>query len=160
MSGDSSLKLHDEAILRLDGGSAHGDRAETRGNYAEVLGAARWAEEQGLAAFALPDHYLSSSSDVSAPAWDHLVHLAGLARETSTIQLVDLVSPVTFRHPAVHAKMAATIHDMSGGRLTFGLGTGWLEEEHSLLGFDFPSQRKRFELLEEQLAYLAGARSR
>lgn len=127
---------------------------QTRGNYTEVLRAARWAEDRGLAAFALPDHYLGSSSDVTAPAWDHLVHLAGLARETSTIHLVDLVSPVTFRHPAVHAKMAMTIHDMANGRFTFGLGTGWLTEEHSLFGFDFPSQRVRFDLLEEQLGYL------
>lgn len=127
---------------------------QTRGDYASVLRAARWAEERGLTAFAVPDHYLGSSSDVKAPAWDHLVHLAGLARETSTIHLVDLVSPVTFRHPAVHAKMAATIHDMAGGRFTFGLGTGWMAEEHSLFGFAFPSQRERFELLEEQFGYL------
>lgn len=127
---------------------------QTRGEYEGVLRAARWAEHQGLAAFALPDHYLGSPTDPSAPAWDHLVHLAGLARDTATIELVDLVSPVTFRHPAVHAKMATTIYDMAGGRFTFGLGTGWMDEEHILFGFDFPSQRTRFELLEEQLAYL------
>jgi alkanesulfonate monooxygenase SsuD/methylene tetrahydromethanopterin reductase-like flavin-dependent oxidoreductase (luciferase family) len=127
---------------------------QTRGRYEEVLRAARWAEQMGLAAFAVPDHYLGSATDVSEPAWDHVVHLAGLARETSTIQLVDLVSPVTFRHPAVHAKMATTIQDMASGRFTFGLGTGWLEEEHSLFGIDFPTQHVRFEMLEEQLAYL------
>jgi alkanesulfonate monooxygenase SsuD/methylene tetrahydromethanopterin reductase-like flavin-dependent oxidoreductase (luciferase family) len=127
---------------------------QTRGRYDEVLGAARWAEERGLAAFAVPDHYLGSTDDFAAPGWDHLVQMAGLARETSTIQLVDLLSPVTFRHPAVGAKMASTIDDMSGRRFTFGLGTGWLVEEHTLFGIDFPSERIRFEMLEEQLGYL------
>ena len=62
---------------------------QVRGRYSEVLIAARRAEKAGLVAFALPDHYLSSSHDQSAPAWDHFVHLAGLARDTETIELVD-----------------------------------------------------------------------
>lgn len=126
---------------------------QTRAAYRELLQAARWAEDRGLAAFAVPDHYLGAANDPTFPAWDHVVHLARLARETSRIQLVDLVSPVTFRYPAVHARMAATIHDMAGGRFTLGLGTGWMTEEHELFGFDFPSQRRRFAMLEEQLAY-------
>jgi alkanesulfonate monooxygenase SsuD/methylene tetrahydromethanopterin reductase-like flavin-dependent oxidoreductase (luciferase family) len=110
----------------------------------------------------MPDHYLGSSEDHSAPAWDHFVHLAGLARETETIELVDLVSPVTFRHPAVHAKMAITVSDMSKrngrSRFTLGLGAGWLVEEHSLFGIPFPDRGPRFEMLEEQLAYLGALR--
>ncbi|HEY7565633.1 MAG TPA: LLM class flavin-dependent oxidoreductase [Acidimicrobiia bacterium] len=125
-----------------------------RGRYQEVLAAARWAEAQGLAAFALPDHYLASSDDPSLPAWDHLVQFAGLARDTSSLQLVDLVSPITFRHPAVYAKMASTLADMSGGRFVLGLGTGWFEDEHRRFGIGFPDQDERFERLEEALAYL------
>ncbi len=136
---------------------------QVRGRYSEVLIAARWAEKAGLVAFALPDHYLSSSHDHSAPAWDHFVQLAGLARDTETIELVDLVSPVTFRHPAVHAKMAVTASDMSKrngrSRFTLGLGAGWLVEEHTLFGIPFPARGPRFEMLEEQLAYLSALRS-
>ena len=135
---------------------------QVRGPYSEVLTAARWAEKADLVAFALPDHYLGSSEDHSAPAWDHFVHLAGLARETETIELVDLVSPVTFRHPAVHAKMAVTVADMSKRnghpRFTLGLGTGWLVEEHSLFGIPFPARSPRFEMLTEQLGYLTALR--
>jgi alkanesulfonate monooxygenase SsuD/methylene tetrahydromethanopterin reductase-like flavin-dependent oxidoreductase (luciferase family) len=135
---------------------------QVRGAYSEVLRAALWAEKTGLAAIALPDHYLGSSDDHSAPAWDHFVHLAGLARDTETIELVDLVSPVTFRHPAVHAKMAVTVSDMSKrnnrSRFTFGLGAGWLVEEHTLFGIPFPPRSPRFEMLEEQLAYLSALR--
>jgi alkanesulfonate monooxygenase SsuD/methylene tetrahydromethanopterin reductase-like flavin-dependent oxidoreductase (luciferase family) len=127
---------------------------QTRGNYGEILNVARWAQRVGLAALALPDHYLASSSDFSLPAWDHLIHFGGLARETKTIELVDLVSPITFRHPAVYAKTAVTLADMSQGRFVLGLGTGWLEDEHRLFGIDFPPQGRRFDMLEESIAYL------
>ncbi len=130
---------------------------QVRGNYQEVLEAALWAERKGLAAFALPDHYLASPENSALPAWDHVVHLAGLARETETIELVDLVSPVTFRHPAVHAKMAVTIRDMARRthtehRFVMGLGTGWMDSEHHLFGFRYPDMKERYEMLTEQLA--------
>ena len=135
-----------------------GDRWEVaiqvRGSYQEVLTAGRWAESSGLAALALPDHYLASASELEEPAWDSLTQLAGLARETSRIELVDLVSPVTFRHPAVYAKTAVTMADMSGNRFWLGLGTGWMEEEHRLFGLDFPDTPERFLMLEEALGYL------
>jgi alkanesulfonate monooxygenase SsuD/methylene tetrahydromethanopterin reductase-like flavin-dependent oxidoreductase (luciferase family) len=127
---------------------------QVRGTYREILTAARWAESFGLAAFALPDHYLSSATEIEEPAWDSLIQLAGLARETKRIELIDLVSPITFRHPAVYAKTAVTIADMSDNRFWLGLGTGWMEEEHRLFGFEFPDTAQRFLMLEEALGYL------
>lgn len=124
---------------------------QVRGDYPTLLEAARYCEDQGLVAMALPDHYLASRSDPSEPAYDALAQLAGLARETSVLELSTLVSPVTFRHPAVTLKTAATIDEMSGGRFTLGLGTGWFTEEHELFGIPFPDNR--FELLEDALAY-------
>lgn len=132
---------------------------QTRGSYDDVLRVASWAEHEGLAAVALPDHYLASSSDSSLPAWDHLIHFAGLARETTRIELVDLVSPITFRHPSVYAKTALTIADMSKGRFVLGLGTGWLKDEHRLYGIEFPTQAERFDRLEECLGYLQALRN-
>jgi alkanesulfonate monooxygenase SsuD/methylene tetrahydromethanopterin reductase-like flavin-dependent oxidoreductase (luciferase family) len=131
---------------------------QIRGSYEEVLTAARWAESFGLAALALPDHYLGSATDLAEPAWDSLTQLAGLARETNRMELIDLVSPITFRHPAVYAKVAVTIADMSGGRFWLGLGTGWMEEEHRLFGFEFPKTNQRFLMLEEALGYLDAMR--
>ncbi len=127
---------------------------QVRGTYQQILIAAQWAESFGLAALAVPDHYLSSATDLEEPAWDSLIQIAGLARETQRIELVDLVSPITFRHPAVYAKTAVTISDMSDGRFWLGLGTGWMEEEHRLFGFDFPNTAERFLMLEEALGYL------
>lgn len=126
---------------------------QTRGSYETLLAAARWAEAEGLAALAVPDHYLAGS-DFAEPAYDNLFHLAGLARDTTSIELVDLVSPITFRHPAVYAKTAITLAEMSNQRFVLGLGTGWLEDEHRLFGFDFPPTARRFEMLEEALGYV------
>lgn len=124
---------------------------QARGDYETLQEAARFCEERDVVAMALPDHYLASRTDPSEPAYDALAQLSGLARETSTLELSTLVSPVTFRHPAVTLKTAATIDEMSNGRFTLGLGTGWFTEEHELFGIPFPE--RRFDLLEEALAY-------
>ncbi len=121
--------------------------------YDELLRAARFAESIGLDVFARSDHYGFMGLD--APhATDALATLAGLARDTERIELCVLVSPITFRHPAVMAKNAATIDEMSGGRLRLGLGTGWMEHEHTAYGLPFPPWQERFLRLEETLIYL------
>jgi alkanesulfonate monooxygenase SsuD/methylene tetrahydromethanopterin reductase-like flavin-dependent oxidoreductase (luciferase family) len=122
-------------------------------SYDTLLGLARLAESLGLEGFARSDHY-SFPAVEGAHATDAFATLAGLARETERIELCVLVSPITFRHPAVLAKMAATIDEMSGGRLALGVGTGWMEEEHTAFGIDFFDQAERFARLEEALAYL------
>jgi alkanesulfonate monooxygenase SsuD/methylene tetrahydromethanopterin reductase-like flavin-dependent oxidoreductase (luciferase family) len=131
---------------------------QVRGDWNYVLTAARWAEERDdVLAIALPDHYLQRGDDLDKPAWDHLVHLAGLARETGRVELVSLVSPVNFRHPAVLYKMGVTIDEISNGRFTLGLGAGWLEEEFTKFGLPFPTTKVRMEMYEEALAYLRAA---
>ena len=130
---------------------------QARGDWDFVLTAARWAEERGLAAVALPDHYLYRGKEPEKPAWDHLVHLAGLARETEKLGLISLVSPIGFRHPAVLYKMGVTLDEISGGRFTLGVGAGWLDEEFELFGFPYPELKVRMEVLEEAMAYLRAA---
>lgn len=125
------------------------------GNYEESLKRARWAEENGFVAFAVVDHYLAGRRDESV--YDNLVMLAGIARETSTIELAVLVSPITFRHPAVLAKMAVTIDAMSGGRFALGVGAGWKADEHELFGLPYPTTKERFGRLEDALGYLRAA---
>lgn len=125
------------------------------GTYDELLALARWAEDSGLDSFARADHYLDGTR--SAPTTDALTTLAGLARDTSTIQLVVLVTPLTFRHPAVIAKSAATIDQMSRGRLGLGIGTGWMQGEHDIFGIELPEIWERFSRLFEVLAYVRAA---
>ena len=125
------------------------------GTYSELRDLARWAEDQGLDAFARSDHFLNQ--DASAPSTDALTTYGGLAEATNAIQLVVLVTPLTFRHPAVIAKTAATLDEMSGGRLALGVGTGWMQSEHDAFGLDLPPLAERFDRLGETLAYLHAA---
>jgi len=132
-------------------------------SYAETLAMTRAGEELGYAAALLAEHYYPSGrpegypggfgGQVAADAW---IYLAGLARETSRIRLGTLVSPVTFRHPSVLAKMAATLDHVSDGRAELGIGAGWLEHEHTAYGFDFPAAGRRVDLVEEQLQVITG----
>ncbi len=120
---------------------------------------ARWAEAAGLDAFSRSDHYFADRVD-RPNATDAFATLAGLSRETTRLELVVLVSPITFRHPAVIAKNAATIHEMSAGRFALGVGTGWMEAEHAKFGLPFPGLGERFDRLEESLQYLHHALGR
>jgi len=122
------------------------------GSYDDLLRLARWAESTGFDVFARSDHYLNMEE--SEEATDALISLAGLARDTERILLATMVSPITFRHPAVMAKSAATIDQMSGGRMALGVGTGWMATEHERFGLDLPDMRERFSRLYETLAYL------
>jgi alkanesulfonate monooxygenase SsuD/methylene tetrahydromethanopterin reductase-like flavin-dependent oxidoreductase (luciferase family) len=122
-----------------------------------VIEAAVLAEESGFVSVMVPDHYLMSydmETKWDLPAYDALVQLGGLARETSTIEIGTLVSPITFRHPAVMAKSAVTLDEMSGGRFKLGLGVGWMDEEHEVFGIPYPALGERFDLLEDVLGYL------
>jgi len=126
------------------------------GSYDDLLFAARQAEDGGLAGFSRSDHY-SWSEQPGLPATDAFATLGGLARETKRARLCVLVSPITFRHPAVIAKAAASIDEMSGGRFDLGVGTGWMESEHVAFGLPFPPWKERFSRLEESLQYLRAA---
>ncbi len=125
------------------------------GSYEDLLALARWAEELGLTAFARSDHYTNMTA--SAHATDALTSFAGLARETSHIELTVLVTPLTFRHPGVIAKTAATLMEMSGGRFELGIGTGWMEPEHEMFGIELGPLGQRFDRFEEALGYLWAA---
>jgi F420-dependent oxidoreductase-like protein len=125
-------------------------------SYDEILAAARTAEEAGLEAFFRSDHYASFPGGSGKPTTDAWATLAGLARETSTIRLGALVSPVTFRLPGNLAKMIQTVDEMSGGRIEAGFGAGWNDDEHAQLGLPFPELGERFDMLEEQMAIIHG----
>lgn len=130
------------------------------GDFETVLDATLFAEEHSLAAVAVVDHYLMSEDEETAktnPALDVFALLAGLARETEEVELSTQVSPVTFRHPAVMAKLAVTVDALSGGRFKLGVGAGWHEREHEVFGIDFPDTSARFDMLEEALGYLRAA---
>jgi F420-dependent oxidoreductase-like protein len=125
-------------------------------SYAEQLDLARLAERLGFDAFFRSDHYRSFPGPADKPTTDAWTVLAGIARETTTIRLGTLVSPVTFRHPGSFAKVVTTVDEMSGGRVEVGVGAGWNDAEHSQLGLAFPEIGRRADLMEDELAILHG----
>src|ERR1700733_6365052 len=126
-------------------------------SYDQLLAAARTAEEYGFDAFFRSDHYLKMGSASGRPGYtDAWVTLAGLARETTSIRLGTLVSPVTFRPLGPFAVIATQLDQMSGGRIEVGVGAGWYEQEHRTYGLNFPAVGARYDLFEDQLAILHG----
>src|SRR2546425_3926615 len=107
-------------------------------------------EEHGVEALFRSDHYVSGF-DESRTVLDAWATISGLAAHTTRLELGTLVSPATFRHPAVLARSAATADEISGGRVTLGMGAGWMEREHRAYGFDFATARERVARLGEQL---------
>ena len=124
--------------------------------YDDILALARAAEAAGLEAFFRSDHYGSFAGPPDGATTDAWATLAGLARDTTTIRIGSLVSPVTFRIPGSFAKVVATVDEMSGGRVEVGMGAGWNDEEHEQLGIPFPPLKERYDRLEEALAIVHG----
>jgi F420-dependent oxidoreductase-like protein len=108
-------------------------------------------EEHGIDTLFRSDHYISQSDESANVAHDAWTTLAGLAALTTTLRFGTLVSPATFRVPALLANAAATVDHISGGRVELGLGAGWMEREHRAYGFPFPDTATRLAMFAEQL---------
>jgi F420-dependent oxidoreductase-like protein len=122
----------------------------------EWVALAAACEENGLGTMFRSDHYLSVEDRRERGALDAWATLAALAAVTETLRLGTMVSPATFRHPAVLAKMVVTADHVSGGRVELGLGAGWWEREHEVYGFELPPIGPRIDALEEQLQVVRG----
>src|SRR2546421_6857674 len=121
------------------------------GGWEDWVALAAACEESGLEGLFRSDHYLSVMGQAHRGSLDAWATISALAAVTRRIRLGTLVSPATFRHPSVLAKMAVTADRVSGGRIELGLGAGWLEQEHRAYGFEFPPTEVRMEVLAEQL---------
>lgn len=109
---------------------------------------AQAAEDLGYESLVRSDHLTGLSGDAKRPSLDAWTSLAALAPRTRRIRFGPLVSPLTFYHPAVLAKMAAAVDQLSGGRLDLGIGAGWNEYEHRMFGIPFPPVKERLDRLE------------
>lgn len=118
-------------------------------DFATVTALAQHIESTGWDGLWLADHFMPNAEDTSAPWPEAWTTLAALAATIPRIRLGTLVTGNTYRHPAVLAKMAATIDHISGGRVVLGLGSGWQENEHQKYGIPFYTIKNRLERLEE-----------
>ena len=107
--------------------------------------------EHGIETLFRSDHYISQGDEDANVAHDAWTTIAALAARTPTLRFGTLVSPVTFRAPALLANAAATADQVSGGRIELGMGMGWMEREHRAFGFPFPETRVRAEMFAEQI---------
>jgi F420-dependent oxidoreductase-like protein len=122
--------------------------------FERVVGQAQAAESAGFGMVTVMDHLyqiggLGTPEDPMLEGWSVL---NALARETSKVKLATQVTGITYRNPALLAKMATTLDVISSGRAVLGLGAAWNEEEHVAFGYYFPPVKERMDRLEEGLA--------
>lgn len=126
--------------------------------FEEIHAGARFAADAGWRGVWLPDHFMPSADPGNGPGptdaemepmLEGWVALGALATSVERVRLGLLVGGNTYRHPAVVAKMALTLDNISGGRAVLGLGAGWQLNEHQRLGIELPSIKERSDRLEE-----------
>ena len=113
--------------------------------WTEMLAMARLGEAIGFDSVWVGDHLLYRDAEHgSRGPWEAWTMLAAIAASTTRIALGPLVAATSFHNPAMLAKMAATVDEISGGRLILGLGAGWNETEYRAFGFPFDRRVSRF----------------
>src|SRR5438105_14300925 len=122
--------------------------------FERVAAVAVAAEESGFDTVMVMDHFyqLPLLGPPEHEMFEAYTLLGALAARTSTAKLGTLVTGVTYRNPAILAKVVTALDVISKGRAFLGIGAAWFDVEHEALGVDFPPVRERFERLEEALA--------
>ena len=118
-------------------------------SYTDVLALAHHVEQTGWDGLWYADHFMPNAEDTSAPWPEAWTTLSALAASVPRLTMGTLVSGNTYRHPAILAKMAATLDHISQGRAILGLGSGWQENEHTQYGLPFYTVPERLARLDE-----------
>lgn len=125
--------------------------------FEDILSVSRNAEKLGYDSIWSEDHLQSWIGEKNRDTLECWTTLSALARETNSIRIGTLVTCQSYRHPSLLAKMAATVDNLSNGRLELGLGAGWYEDEYTRFGFKFQEPTaKRLNRLRETILILKG----
>jgi alkanesulfonate monooxygenase SsuD/methylene tetrahydromethanopterin reductase-like flavin-dependent oxidoreductase (luciferase family) len=108
----------------------------------------RAAEDLGYDSLCRSDHVTGVTGQSRRPSLETWTSLTVLATRTNRIRFGPMVSPMTFHHPALLAKMAVALDTLSLGRLDLGIGAGWNEHEHAMFGIRMPPLKERLDRLE------------
>ncbi|HYY54767.1 MAG TPA: LLM class flavin-dependent oxidoreductase [Candidatus Dormibacteraeota bacterium] len=117
--------------------------------WTELRDGALLAESLGYDSIWSPDHFLTSAAAPDGPYLEAWQILPAWATLTTRVRLGPLVTPIDFRHPAILAKMAATLDRISNGRAILGLGAGWYEQEYAQYGLHYGAPAERLARLAE-----------
>src|SRR6476469_4814164 len=119
--------------------------------YEAMTRAAQAAETAGFDSIWVYDHFHTIPEPTQETTFEAWTITAGPVRDTQRVRVGQMVSCNGYRNPALLAKMASTVDVMSHGRLDFGIGAGWYEEEFKAYGYDFPDGPTRLKMLREAL---------
>lgn len=117
--------------------------------YETMTRVAQEAENLGYHAIWLFDHFHTVPTPTQEPTFECWTSTAALARDTRRIRIGQMVTCNNYRNPALLAKMASTVDVLSHGRLDFGIGAGWYEQEYRAYGYDFPDGPTRLRKLRD-----------
>lgn len=127
--------------------------------WSDLVDGVTHAEQTGWDGVYVADHFMADAGGpfpADLPMFEATAALSALASLTERVRLAALVFGITYRHPAVLAKWAATTDHISGGRLLLGLGAGWQENEHEQYGIALGPNRERVDRFEEALPVIRG----
>ena len=113
--------------------------------WSEIRDIAREAEDAGFDSLWVGDHLLYRDEHGSRGPWEVWSVLAALAEMTYRVEIGPLVASTSFHNPAMLAKKASTVDEISGGRLILGVGAGWNKTEYEAFGFPYDRRVTRFE---------------
>jgi F420-dependent oxidoreductase-like protein len=120
--------------------------------WAEWKNIVQWTEELGFESLWRSDHFFSFfGATRTIDSLDTMIAHTYTATASSRIRFGPLVLSMTFRHPAVLARMAAAVDQLSGGRFILGVGAGWNTTEHEAYGIELPPVKQRMDNLEESV---------
>src|SRR3954463_13770971 len=126
--------------------------------FERIAAVAVTAEESGFDTIMVMDHFyqLPMLGPTDHEMFEAYTLLGAIAARTSTAKLGTLVTGVTYRNPAILAKIVTSLDVISKGRAFLGIGAAWFDVEHEALGVDFPPVKERFERLEEAIQICQG----
>jgi probable F420-dependent oxidoreductase len=117
------------------------------GDFAQARDAAIWADQHGFYSVSINDHFFSPFGSGQIPQLECFSTLSAIAALTRNVHLTPTVTAMSFRSPAMLAKITSTLDHISGGRLILGLGAGWQRSEYDAHGYPYPSNLERLEQL-------------
>lgn len=120
-------------------------------SYEMILEIAESCESMGFESIWVSDHFFMTEDSLGTSCLECWTTLAALARDTETLRIGPMVSAQSYRNPALLANIAATLDNISKGRLNFGIGAGWKEVEYRAYGYPYPRAAVRIRQLDEAI---------